>query len=166
MEMTLADNYYLKAISDYPYNLQEVAENLNYALSYDEDHAQSLCLLGQMQMFVFKEYQVAEVTFRRALCADLDYPETYPYFALLKIKLKDFDGAEKLLLRAAKVPGTELYRLDVIMGLIKEAQSKWTLALFFLRRAKIRCLDNEKLSEINKAMRRVKRKSKQSNSGL
>ncbi|MEN8119440.1 MAG: hypothetical protein ABFS35_03800 [Bacteroidota bacterium] len=33
MSITLADQYYIKAIDNYPYNLEESIENLNYALS-------------------------------------------------------------------------------------------------------------------------------------
>ena len=51
MGLTIADTYFLKArgaacgiFSDW----SEVCESLNYALSYDENHIASLCLLGEI----------------------------------------------------------------------------------------------------------------------
>jgi len=35
----LADTYYLKALNLYPYDLDQVIEALNFAISYDKDHA-------------------------------------------------------------------------------------------------------------------------------
>jgi len=39
MELTTADQYYLKASCSYPFDLESTIENLNYALSYDYEHA-------------------------------------------------------------------------------------------------------------------------------
>lgn len=38
MAFNLADQYFVKALGMYDYDLEEVVENLNYALSYDPEH--------------------------------------------------------------------------------------------------------------------------------
>jgi len=57
MELNQADQYYLKALDFYPNDFEFVLENLQYALSHDDEHAQSLCLKGQIFMFYLKEYE-------------------------------------------------------------------------------------------------------------
>jgi hypothetical protein len=48
--MTLIKNiYYFEALDNYPYSLPGGLEALNYALSYDPEGADSLCLMGRIQ---------------------------------------------------------------------------------------------------------------------
>ena len=46
--MSLIDRYLCKAIDAYPYNLEDVIENLEYALSSDNNNAATLCLYGSV----------------------------------------------------------------------------------------------------------------------
>lgn len=49
--MTLTKNkYYFEALDNYPYNLPDCLEALNYALSYDPEDADSLCLMGSIKI--------------------------------------------------------------------------------------------------------------------
>ncbi|NRA11714.1 MAG: hypothetical protein HRT57_07155 [Crocinitomicaceae bacterium] len=43
---TLATQYYLKAKDNYPYDLPEAMESLEYAMSYNNEHAETHCLMG------------------------------------------------------------------------------------------------------------------------
>ncbi|NNG27070.1 MAG: hypothetical protein HKM87_06060, partial [Ignavibacteriaceae bacterium] len=51
MSITLADTFYLKALDLYPFELDQVIEALNYAISYDNDHAGAHCLLGKLNLY-------------------------------------------------------------------------------------------------------------------
>ncbi len=105
METSLADQYYLKALEAYPYELSAALESLTYALSYDDNHCQSYCLMGQVYMSHIKEYKKAEYYFNQAMSSDLQYPDTIKYFSLLKIWTCDFDGALKLIEFGLKIKG-------------------------------------------------------------
>ncbi len=48
MGISFADQYYLKAWDNYNYDIAEVIENLNYALSYKSDHSNANCLMGRV----------------------------------------------------------------------------------------------------------------------
>ncbi|MCG8582088.1 MAG: hypothetical protein MI866_19340 [Bacteroidales bacterium] len=43
---TLADQYFIKALDQYPYSLEEAIENLGYALSQDGEHSGANYLMG------------------------------------------------------------------------------------------------------------------------
>ena len=45
---TLTNNYIFKALENYPYDLEEVMEALNYALSADDKNTMALTLMGRM----------------------------------------------------------------------------------------------------------------------
>jgi hypothetical protein len=47
MNITQADKYFLKAFDAFDYDMEELVESLDYALSHDEEHAPTLCLLGR-----------------------------------------------------------------------------------------------------------------------
>lgn len=94
MELTTAYQYYLKAKSAYPYDLGEVAEMLDYALSYDDECAPALCLMGQIQMEALKDFDAAEHYFQRALIADPRYVDTYKYLSKLLIWIGSIAKAE------------------------------------------------------------------------
>ena len=48
MGLSIADQYYVKAFDNYPFEIENTVENLSYALSYDEHHVQANCLMGQV----------------------------------------------------------------------------------------------------------------------
>ena len=57
MNITQADKYFLKALDSFDYDEGEMVEALNYALSYDEEHAPSLCLAGRLHMEKMKNFK-------------------------------------------------------------------------------------------------------------
>lgn len=61
------NKYYFQALDNFPYNMQETIEALNYALSYDGQNAESLCLLGRVYAEILKDYETAKNYFAEAL---------------------------------------------------------------------------------------------------
>ena len=62
MGLTLADSYFLKAkgaANGFYTDWEEACEALNYALSYDENHKASLCLMGEIHAKHFSNYEKA-----------------------------------------------------------------------------------------------------------
>jgi tetratricopeptide (TPR) repeat protein len=160
MDITLADQYYLKALDSYPYCREFVIENLNYALSYDDKHAQALCLLGRLYMYELKEYRAAIACLQKALESDMNYPDTYKYLSLLKIWLSDYDGALKLINYGMKVEGMDISTLLLLKSLISECKGELDLAKTILKQAKLYSIDQELIDRIDRNIRRVKNKMK------
>ena len=67
MSFTIGENYLLKAIEAYPFNLEAVSENLGYALSYDEENDAAWTLRGKVMMHYLKDTLGAEESFLEAL---------------------------------------------------------------------------------------------------
>jgi tetratricopeptide (TPR) repeat protein len=160
MDLTLADQYYLKAVDSYPYCREFVIENLNYALSYDEEHAQALCLLGRIYMYELKEYRAALVCLQKALQSDMQYPDTYKYLSLLKIWLSDYDGALKVIRYGKKVKGMDVSTLLLLESLISECKGELDHAKTILKQAKLYSIDHGLIYRIDQNLARVKKKMK------
>ena len=101
----LATHYLIKAKDAYPYELAEALEALEYSLSYDDSNAAAHCLMGRMQLDQLKDYKQAFYHFEQALAADMEYYETYYYYADALIAYGSFEQAKKLLNYAKKISG-------------------------------------------------------------
>ena len=128
MSITLADSYYLKALDLYPYELDQVTEALNFAISYDNDHAGAHCLLGMLNLYQLGKYREAEDHFERALASNIDYAETYYSYADLLIQMGEYGKAKKLIKYAYKIKGINVIRLKHIEGLIAEIKGNYVKA--------------------------------------
>lgn len=105
MNITQADKYFLKALDAFDYDVDELVESLDYALSHDEEHAPTLCLLGRTHMERMKNFGAAQHCFEMALIADKNYVDTYKYYSKLLIWIGQFDRAEALIYKAEKIVG-------------------------------------------------------------
>ena len=160
MDITLADQYYLKAKDAYPYSMNEVLENLNYALSYDDIHPQANCLMGMVQMFQLKNYVKAAESFDMSLMHDGAYIETIKHYALLKIWTGDHRGANKLITYGLKVPGMDTSVLYYFLGIQQEINGNLRSAKQLYRQAVIMSTDSYKSSFYESQIIRVKGKKK------
>ena len=68
---TLTNNYIFKALENYPYDLEEVMEALNYALSADDKNTMALTLMGRMYAEKLYKYEEAIGYFKLALAEDI-----------------------------------------------------------------------------------------------
>ena len=87
MAITLADQYYLKAVNEYGYDIEVSIENLNYALSYDPEHVGANCLMGQLYVEYFEDYEKAEAYFQAALSSNPQHITTCKQYCNLLIRL-------------------------------------------------------------------------------
>ena len=128
MAFSLADTYYLKAMDAYPYSLEESIENLNYALSYNAEHANAICLMARILSEHFMDYDHAEEYFERALAANPNHFESCIYYTQQLIKTSGFDKAGKLLKYAYTLKGADLARVYYLDGLMHEYQKDYEAA--------------------------------------
>ena len=133
MTLTLADTYYLKALDLYPYELDQVTEALNFAISYDNEHAGAHCLLGIMNMYQLGRFKVAENHFETALAADINHTDTYYSYANLLIQTGEYVKAKKLIKYAYKVKGINVSRMKHNEGLIAEIKGDLNQAKKYIK---------------------------------
>ena len=105
MGHALADNYFLKALDQYPYNLPEFLESIDYALSYDEHHVEAHCLMGRFYMDQLNQFDRATYHFDMALANDNHHMNTYYWYIRLAILIQDHDKALKLITFARQLKG-------------------------------------------------------------
>ena len=134
--MNLSIVYFLKALDNYPYNIEFAIENLNYSLSYDDGYAPALCLMGRIYANEIKDYSIAEEYFIAALAADLNYSETYIYYAEILLKLNRIEELSRILEHSFCVPGIEKEKLYQIQAHALEQEGKLAEAAELLRNAR------------------------------
>ena len=160
MSITLADSYYLKALDLYPYELDQVTEALNFAISYDNDHAGAHCLLGILNLYQLGKYREAEDHFERALASNIDYAETYYSYADLLIQIGEYGKAKKLIKYAYKIKGINVTRLKHIEGLIAEIKGDYKKAKEYLNIAYVSSYKKVERDFLKAELERVKSKMK------
>lgn len=160
MSFTIADQYYLKAYENYPYDYENVVENLSYALSYDESHARANHLMGCVQMYILKEFKSAKDYFEQALIGDLDFPDTYKNYSKLLIWIGEFEKAEKLIRYGLTVKGMDKKALLVNKASIYEVNGQLKVTKKILKLAKAYCFDESNTTHIDKELSRIKKKMK------
>ncbi|MEM5565741.1 hypothetical protein WNY78_11530 [Psychroserpens sp. AS72] len=160
MDTNLLNNYVLKAIDAYPYELEETVENLNYALSYESNNAYALYLMGRLQAEQFGDYEKAKYYFAEALANKIDFIKVYPKYILVLIWNHDFNEAQKLIDFAHTVKAVGKGELLVLQAQLFECQKAYKKALKTFKKAKLFVYNNGFTSFIDSEMNRVKNKLK------
>lgn len=160
MEITLADQYYLKASVDYPWRIETALENLNYALSYEEEHAQAWCLQGEIHMYSLKNYKKAEISFNNALRSDLNYVDSYKHLILLKIWMGQHAKAFELIDYASNIEVMNQATMLGLKAMIFEVQGRFKAAQKILIKARLLSLDYDTIDWLKNISKRIKDKQK------
>lgn len=158
--MNITETYYLKAQDNYPYNIEDVIENLNYALSYNGEYAPALCLKGRLYANEIKDYVLAEEFFTRALAADITYSETYLQFARLLISLEQYDEAGNLLDQALTIKGVVKSELYQLKALCHESRADFEKAEKYITKAQECSFNTDWDTFLQKELKRISRKCK------
>lgn len=156
----MADQYFIKALDYYPYNLEESVENLHYALSYDGEHAGANCLMGRLYSEYFKDFEKAESYFQAALACDPCHAESCAHYGSLLVKLRSFGKAQKLLDYASGLSGADLARILQLKALILENQQNFSETRAFLKKAMLETFEEELMQCLESDMARVEKKER------
>jgi tetratricopeptide (TPR) repeat protein len=157
---TLADQYYLKAMDSYPWELEEAIENLNYALSYDNEHVGANYLMGKFYMEQLFDYARAESYFQAALASDpRNFNVCFDYSVLL-IMMKEFVKAERVIDYLIGFRDADLARVNHLIGLFYEYQHQYEGAIMFFEEALFESYNEEATNHLNGEIKRVKDKQK------
>lgn len=160
MDTNLLNNYVLKAIDAYPYNLEETVENLNYALSYEANNAYALYLMGRLQAEQFGDYEKAKIYFAEALANKMDFIKVYPRYILVLLWNEDYDEAQKLIDFAKTVKAVGKGELLVLQAQLFESRQEYKKALKTFKNAKLLVYNNHFISFIDSEISRIKDKIK------
>ncbi|WP_261510325.1 tetratricopeptide repeat protein [Chryseobacterium paludis] len=135
--MTLTKNkYYFEALDNYPYSLPDCLEALNYALSYDPEDADSLCLMGRIYSEILMDYEKAKLYFDEAMYHNVSNPNTPQYYIKCLLDNEDLHEAEKLIQFALKIKGIDKARILIHQSLLCEIKLEYKKALEPLKEAK------------------------------
>ena len=157
--MNLTKNkYYFEALDFYPYNLPDCLEALNYALSYDSEDADALCLMGRIHSEVLKNYEKAKEFFEEAMMFDVSNVNTPQYYIACLIENEDFAEAEKLITYALKIKGIEKSTLVFYRAMISERRGSLKNALKFLKEAEKNAFTSCSLEMVTERKKFVKSK--------
>jgi len=165
---TLANNYLLKAIDAYPYELAEASEALNYALSYDEKNTNALCLMGRIYAEQLNDFEKAKACYTQALAENINAVCIYPHYINVLLWNEDHEEAKKLIDFALTVKGSDKGVLYLKKAILSEQSMEYKKALKFLKKAKNHTYNTNYMEYLNEQEDRIKGKipkKKKSKSG-
>jgi len=128
--------YYFEALDNYPYSLPDCLEALNYALSYDPEDADSLCLMGRIYSEMLTDYEKAKMYFEEAMQCNMGNLNTPQHYIKCLLDNEDFDEAEKLIHYALRIKGIDKARILIQKSLLFEIRLEYKKALEPLKEAR------------------------------
>jgi Tfp pilus assembly protein PilF len=157
---SLADQYYIKAKDQYPYDLEVSTENLNYALSYDDEHYGANHLMAKLFHEQLGDAEQAEEYYKRAIGTNPFNDLAYYDYAMLLITKREYKKAKEVLKFVKKLKTVDLGRCYHLIALKYEYQKKYDLALKNYKKALLESYNEDVTSFLNNEIKRVKEKKK------
>tara|TARA_R110002126_G_C10489807_1_gene503459 strand:+ start:7544 stop:8080 length:537 start_codon:yes stop_codon:yes gene_type:complete len=155
---TLINNYVFKALENYPYDLEEVMEALNYALSYDDKNTMALTLMGRVHAEKLYKYEEAIAYYKEALAENINAFEVYEPYINVLLWNEDYKDAEDFIDFAITVKGADKALLYLKKAILYEQQKEYKKALTVLKTAKTHTFNSDFMETINEVKSRVKGK--------
>ena len=163
--MTLTKSkYYFEALDNYPYSLPDCLEALNYALSYDPEDADSLCLMGRIYSEMLTDYEKAKLYFEEAMQCNVANLNTPQYYIKCLLDNEDFHEAEKLIKYSLKIKGIDKLTIWLHRSLLSEKRGSLVNALTFLTEAEKYCFTSCNLDLVKERKRFIKSKMQKNKS--
>jgi len=161
MGLTLADNYYLKAkgaTGDFFSDWEEVCEALNYALSYDENHCASLCLLGEIYAKHLSIPEKAFECFDKVIAIDTNYEDVYYIYIKYLIWNNEIKRAKKLVKFSLTIKTIDKAQIQWLSSYISETLGNYKACFKALKRAKKHCYNDYYFDFMIDEEKRIKKK--------
>lgn len=157
--MTLTKSkYYFEALDNYPYSLPDCLEALNYALSYDPEDTDSLCLMGRIYSEMLIDYEKAKLYFQEAMQCNMANLNTPQYYIRCLLDNEDLDEAEKLIEYSLGIKGIDRCRILIHQSLLFEIRLDYKKALEPLKNAKTFAYDQEMMDLLKNREKFIKEK--------
>ncbi|MES2486875.1 MAG: hypothetical protein V4581_13130 [Bacteroidota bacterium] len=149
---------YIQARDNYPYNVDECIEKLQYVIAADDEHAGAHFLMGQIYDEQLEDYKQAEYYYRMTLYLDKGHLAVYYEYATLLCNHSRFDECQKLIDAGLTVSGIDAARLRYINGQMLEKQHLFKEAIKMYNQAKFDALNTGFLDAMDAHIKRVKDK--------
>ena len=157
--MTLTKSkYYFEALDNYPYSLPDCLEALNYALSYDPEDADALCLMGRMYSEMLNDYEKAKLYFEEAMQCDMTNLNTPKYYIKCLLDNEDFQETEKLIEYSLRIKGIDKALMLFYRSMLSEKRGSLINALKFLKEAEKYCFNSYSLDKVKERKKFIKSK--------
>lgn len=160
MGITIADTYYIKALDNYPYDLEEMLENVNYALSYDENHAEANTLMARFYTNEVPKYDLAKEYAQRALASDPSCIGAFSALANVLMYSGELAELQKVVEYVANLKEANRYYFQGLLAQAYEEKGELKVAKAILKFAIRNCVYNSTITDLEARLERVKKKLK------
>ena len=126
---TIKNKYYFTALDNFPYNMEECMEALQYALSYDSTDADALCLMARVYSEILTDYETAKFYFEEAFSSNISNLNTPLYYIKCLLDNEDLAEAEKLIDYSLKIKGIDKAKILYYKSLLFEIKFEYENAL-------------------------------------
>lgn len=158
MGLSTYEVMYIQAKDNYPYNVEECIEKLQYVMAADDEHAGAHFLMGQIYEEQITDYKQAEYYYRMTLYLDKDYIAVYAQYAEMLINRSRLEEANRIIEAGLKVQGTETSKLLYLQGLLYERFEMYATAIEYYNKAKLHCLSSHFMEDMDTHIKRIKDK--------
>ena len=149
---------YIQARDNYPHNVDECIEKLQYVIAADDEHAGAHCLMARIYEEQMEDYAQAKHYYQMTLYLDRSYAPVYSHYAHLLINLDELDEALKIIERGMKVKGTDISTLLYLKAALYEKYEMYNTAIEIYEDAKRHCLNSYFMHAMDDHIKRVKDK--------
>jgi tetratricopeptide (TPR) repeat protein len=156
--MKTENKYLFQALDNYPYNLEDVVESLDYALSYDNNNTMALCLYARVYAEQLSDFEQAKIYFQQALIVDVFAKEVYPHYIQTLILNDDCDEAMKLIDFAMTIKGINKVEILIKKLMLLEKLQRFKKALKVSKAIKLFVLNNDYNDFIEETDKRLNQK--------
>jgi len=160
MAITIADTYYIKALDNYPYNLEEMLENLNYALSYDDEHAEANTLMARFYTHEVPKYELAKEYANKALASDPTCLVAFNALATVLMYSVEIEELTRVVNFVCSLKEANKSYFKGLLAQAYEANGKLKKAKKILKEAIHQSVEDSTIESLETQLSRVKKKIK------
>lgn len=135
--MRTFDKYLFQALDNYPFNLVETIESLEYALSANDKNTMAICLMGRIYAEQLKDYETAKEYFSDAISINIHALEVYPHYIETLILNEDYEEAKRLIDFALTLKGISKTEILMKKVWLLETQKEFKTAKKVLKEIKL-----------------------------
>lgn len=152
------DTYYLKALDNYPYDLDETVEALQYGLAINPEHPGLLTLQGKVFANELRSVEMAMQSFQAAIAYEPDYKQAYYELGMLLLRNGKMNRAVRIIQLAFKQFGNDQHEFLYLQAHHAEIEKRYDDAIELLETAKLNCYDTEGYDNYCDEIKRIKQK--------
>lgn len=158
--MNTGEMYVLKALDNYPWNLEEAIASLSYALSYDENNTVALNLMARVYAEQLFDFEKAEHYFLEALSSDVNAVHVYPHYIQLLLNMGKYEEAQKAIEFALTLKGIDKISVLLKKVALFEKQYNFKKALKLVNEMRLDLIPEDSAVDLKVIVERLKEKKK------